>query len=394
MRLFRRTWMILAILALLVIVMTRCIGEPAREKKGKKTGFSDFAGSESCRGCHAEIHHSHLQTAHYLSSAPATEASVLGSFVSGENSFDFNPLVRIMMEKRDSSLYQVEYVRGQERRVRRFDMAIGSGTRGQTYLYWWKDTLAQLPISYFTALQEWTNSPGYSNRVIFGRPVTSRCLECHTSYAEVISKPESPIDRFDRNKIIYGIDCEKCHGPSLKHVEYHQKNATDTMAHYVANPAKFDRQTQLDLCALCHGGRLEKTSPSFSFMPGDRLSRHFKMDTVSKSVMDIDVHGNQYGMLAASACFQKSEMTCNSCHSSHINEKGKTALYAERCQSCHKTMKVKDCGLLATQGNIILDKCSTCHMPEQPSGSIMVLREGEEVPVKAKMHTHYVAVYR
>ena len=377
-----------------VVVLTRCIpGSSTKEEKNGRVAYSDFAGSAACGSCHADVLKAHLNTAHFKTSAPASDSSILGSFESGKNEFAFNPLVKVAMEQREDGFYQVEYLRGQEKRARRFDISMGSGTRGQTYLYWWKDTLAQLPISYFTPVNEWTNSPGYSNRVQFGRPVTARCMECHSTFATVTSAPDSKIDLFNHQEILYGVDCEKCHGPSLQHVNYHREHPGDTVAKFTLNPAHFDRQRQLDLCALCHGGKLQKTSPSFSFLSGDALKDHFRVDTAPRSVSDIDVHGNQFGMMAASRCFIKSQMTCGSCHSPHENEAGKTAVFAQRCQSCHNTLHVNECKLKATKGSVILDNCSSCHMPELPSGTVMVIRQGEDVPMKAGMHTHFISIY-
>lgn len=391
---FRRRSVLLFLMITGVFLLTRCIPGGSKEKvKESRVAYSDFAGSAACKSCHADIHDAHINTAHFKTSAEASPQSILGSFKEGANSFSFNPLILVKMEERKDGFYQVEYANGVEKRARRFDISVGSGTRGQTYLYWWKDTLAQLPISYFTSVHEWTNSPGYSNRVMFGRPVTARCMECHSTFATVTTGMEAKIDLFDKKEIIYGVDCEKCHGPSLKHVEYHQGHPGDTAGKFTLNPARFSRQQQLDLCAVCHGGKLKQTSPSFSFLAGDKLGDHFSLDTIHKTVADIDVHGNQYGMMAASQCFIKSQMTCGSCHAPHDKEKGNTAVYAQRCQSCHNTLHVNECKLKATKGSVILNNCSSCHMPELPSGSIMVIRQGEQVPTKAGMHTHFISIY-
>jgi hypothetical protein len=43
----------------------------------------------------------------------------------------------------------------------RFDMVIGSGVMGQSFLTWRNNKLYQLPITYFTAADQWSNSPGF-----------------------------------------------------------------------------------------------------------------------------------------------------------------------------------------------------------------------------------------
>src|SRR5438045_8937759 len=126
---------------------------------------------------------------------------------------------------------------------------------GQSYLYGKDDHLYQLPITYFTAANAWSNSPGFPDKVRFDRMITSRCLECHTTFIKKISSPEEENEKFDSQKIMYGVDCEKCHGPAAKHVEFQTQNPKINTAKYIINPAKLSRQQNLDLCALCHGGR-------------------------------------------------------------------------------------------------------------------------------------------
>ena len=91
------------------------------------------------------------------------------------------------MEKRADGFYQVGYIDGVEKKSQRFDMVIGSGTKGQSFASWNNNHLVQLPITYFTSAGQWSNSPGYPDKIAFNRPITSRCLECHATFAEKIS---------------------------------------------------------------------------------------------------------------------------------------------------------------------------------------------------------------
>src|SRR6185503_20539489 len=75
-------------------------------------------------------------------------------------------------------------------RTERFDIVLGSGRKGQTYAFWKEDQLFQLPVSYWTELGEWVNSPGYPDgSAIFTRPITPRCLECHATSFESLAPP-------------------------------------------------------------------------------------------------------------------------------------------------------------------------------------------------------------
>jgi hypothetical protein len=355
---------------------------------------STFAGSASCAPCHSEISKSHLATAHYLTSGIAGEKNIKGSFDTGKNVFAFSINAFVAMEKRPGGFFQVHYQEGREKMARPFDIVIGSGTKGQTFLHWYNNRLLQLPITYFTATSQWCNSPGYPGKVVFNRQVTSRCLECHTTYADIISEPGKEPESFDRNTIMYGVDCEKCHGPAAEHVAYQTSNPAVKTAKYIVNPAKLSRQQNLDLCILCHGGKLQKKTASFTFKAGDALNDHFTKDNAPQFAAEIDVHGNQYGLMASSKCFTQSKtMTCNSCHNSHTNEAGQLKVFSQRCISCHQTEHVNDCKMNSSVGEMISNNCVDCHMPMEQSKAIVVLLPGKDAPTPAQMRSHYIKVY-
>ncbi|RYG46073.1 MAG: hypothetical protein EOO01_16755 [Chitinophagaceae bacterium] len=195
--------------------------------------FSAFAGSQSCAGCHKNVYDSHLKTAHFQTSAIASDSTIKGSFKPGKNSYAFSPAVHVDMEKRDSGHYQVSYTDGAESRVRRMDIVVGSGVMGQSSLSWQNNHLFQMPITYFTAANQWSNSPGFPNRIVFNRVITSRCLECHVTFAETISPFNKEPEEYDKKKFIYGVDCEKCHGAAAEHVRFQTSHPEDTVGKFI-----------------------------------------------------------------------------------------------------------------------------------------------------------------
>jgi len=395
---YHRSLMLIAVIVFCVFLLTRCInGEQEEDEKIiKNSKYGLFAGSANCAACHKKIYESHIQTAHFHTSEMAIQNAIKGSFDSGKNSFHYSTGGLVRMEKRNGGLYQVAYVNGTERVSQRFDIITGSGTKGQTFLTWTGNNLFQLPVTYFTSKSQWCNSPGNPNKIALNRPITSRCLECHTTFVEKISAENIEPEAFDKNQMILGVDCEKCHGPGLEHVKFHQQNPAETKGKFIINPASFSRLQSLDLCALCHGGRLQKTKPSFEFMTGDKLSDFFLLNTAPRDVASIDVHGNQYGLLTASKCFINSEkMTCITCHNIHENEKGATGVFSQRCISCHtdKHSNIPLCKMTVISNAEKSRNCTSCHMPEIPSKAIAVLLQGEDTLTPASMHTHLIKVY-
>ncbi|MEP6615604.1 MAG: multiheme c-type cytochrome [Ginsengibacter sp.] len=385
-----------------VFFLVQCINngeeEVYKKEKGveitevRKIKFQQYAGSATCITCHKKIYETHVHTAHYFTSRPAEEKFIKGSFEKDRNVYVFHPGLSVSMEKRDSGLYEVAYSNGVEKAARRFDIVMGSGAKGQTYLWWRGANLYQLPITYFTAADQWCNSPGFPDKVDFVRPITSRCLECHTTYVNTTSPVQQVPEEYDHNQILYGVDCEKCHGPAEKHVEYQLQNPKDSTAKYIINPARLTRQQNLELCALCHGGRLQKIKPSFEFTAGDKLSDYFVPNTTGPTVGD--VHGNQYGMLRESKCFLRSgTLTCVTCHNPHENERGKIALLSQRCITCHNTEQHTFCKIDPARVPSMKSNCIDCHMPKQRSMSIAVLLPGDVVPTAALIRTHLIKIY-
>ena len=397
---YRRSILFIAAIVAAVFMLETCVGNEKQESKpGEEAAeFSAYVSSDKCAGCHQDIYDSQTKTAHYLTAQPALEKNIRGSFKTGKNKYWYTPDIMLSMEKRDSGLYQVVYYKGEEKKAMRFDIVIGSGVMGQSFLTWRNNKLFQLPVTYFSAADQWSNSPGFpSKRVLIDRPVTSRCLECHTTYALGISGTSMEPVEFDHKKIIYGVDCQKCHGPAARHVEYQTQHPQENDAKFIVNPARLSRAQQLDVCVLCHGGNIQKTKPSFEFIAGKKLSDYFVIDTGSDFVPNsstIDVHGNQYALLRASKCFKMSgELTCNSCHNTHKNERGQLELFSQRCTRCHNLAA----GDFKTPTHVsiagIEKNCIDCHMPAQPSKSIAVFLQGEETPKASVLRSHFIAIY-
>lgn len=385
----------------MLFVFTECIHNENKQQttiKANSTAqivntvaYNQFAGSEVCSKCHKEITNDYLQTSHFLTSQPASAKTIKGSFKKGQNSFVYDVGKVVSLEKQKDSFYQVYYHKGKEVVKRRFDIAIGSGTKGQTYLSWLDDHLIELPVSYFTQVHQWANSPGYPlSPIIFNRPVTARCLECHSTYAQTVNyNPDIP-PVFDSTQIILTVGCEKCHGPAAKHVAY-EMHHNDSTGMFIINPGKLSKQLSLDVCALCHSGRLQQTTAPFQFVAGDSISHFFKITDAAKKAGIMDVHGNQLGVLSASKCFGLSKtMTCITCHDPHKNETGNTRVFSQRCMNCHTNNHKAIEGL---SNNMLINNCIDCHMPLQESTSISFLLQNKERPVNAMMRTHYITIY-
>jgi hypothetical protein len=364
-----------------------------RNATGSQNGPT-FTGSAACMSCHKEIYESHIHTAHYRTSSPASRESIKGSFDPDRNHFVYNKWTEVVMEQKDSGFWQTGYLGGIPTQSEPFDIVIGSGRKGQTYLYWLNEKLYQLPISYFTPLDSWCNSPGYPpNNYLFGRQIPGHCIECHGTYANTENTPDQGT-LFPGRKILYGIDCERCHGPGSEHVAYHQGHPGEKTGKYIINARLLDRQQRLDACALCHSGPRNEIKPAFTFSVGDTLDNYSTPAYNTDSLSSLDVHGNQYGLLLSSKCFRRSvQMDCSSCHNVHVNEARMPALFSQRCMGCHNETTHDTCTLAAVRQLNLVNNCIDCHMPALPSRNILLQLSDQAKTTPDLVRTHRIAIY-
>lgn len=382
-----------------IIIFSQCIhkqpGEHNKDIRGEQ-----FAGSTSCMGCHKHIYDSYVSTGHYKTSGPASRAVIKGSFGQPHNVFSYSNGTKVVMEARDSGLFQAAYVAGNLKELHRFDISVGSGRKAQTFLSWQHGKYFQLPLSYFVPAHSWANSPGFPpSYPKFDRMIPSTCFGCHSSAVGIKSVSMEGLqlsEEFEKNQLVYGIDCERCHGPAAEHVAFHTTHPQEKSAMHITKIGGLKKQQQLDMCALCHSGLGTPQKTAFEFKPGDALSDYFFPDfTRPERAAEVDVHGKQYQLFTASRCFIKSDkMTCSSCHDPHNNERNQLQAFSQRCMSCHQPEGPAFCKMTSLPAAVLSKNCIDCHMPALPSRNITMLTEGQTSPTPDSMRTHLITVYR
>jgi hypothetical protein len=353
---------------------------------------SAYAGDAVCATCHDERAKTFFATPHYLDSSLASKKTILGNFTPGKNVLRTpNPdLIFAMIAADDGFFESAVNIRDPQNltgRAEKFDVVVGSGRHGQTYLYWKGDELFELPVSYWTWTQAWINSPGYPDGgVRFNRPIEPRCLECHISWFKSLAPPDN---RYDRDSMVLPIGCERCHGPGREHVE-RERGANPPAAGSpeiaIVNPARLPRDRQMGLCSLCHSGPAETIGLTMTYLPGDEITDYLKI-TAPPANVPVDVHGNQVGALESSKCFTSGKLTCSTCHDVHRTQENADA-FSRHCLSCHD---VHACGRFKQMGEAIRGKCIECHMPV---GKSMVLTsQSSGQLLQAQLRTHRIAIY-
>ncbi|MBW3596509.1 MAG: cytochrome c family protein [Planctomycetes bacterium] len=370
--------------------------QPGREGAFRSHGdpaLQGFVRPQVCAECHPEKYEGLKGTAHYRTSSEASLETILGEFGGKRGRLETrDPHLHFEMVADAERLRQCVIVqsRGEVyRHCQPFDLVVGSGNHGQSYLYWRGDELYQLPVSYFSESDSWINSPGLyrDGTADFARGIAHRCLDCHATF--FAAAPGADI-RYDREKYILGVTCVRCHGAGWAHVQYHRTHPRDASPRYIVHPGKLPRDRANEVCAQCHSGVGTLLGPAFAYHPGDPLDAHLHLEAGVDDPTNDDPHAaNQLARLMRSRCFQESEsLTCAVCHDPHRQERGDLKTFALRCGKCHQS---GDCTAPGTSQAPLKDYCIECHMPSRRDfQSMMQTSEGELLPL---LRDHLIQVW-
>ncbi len=351
-----------------------------------------YLGSSTCMDCHKDIYESHILTPHFNTSFYPSIKNIKGTLEDDGNPISLMDATISIEETNDQLFQNAQIVYGDRKEYHwSMDIAIGSGIKGQSYLTQQPEGLFQLQGSYFIPTNSWINSPNYTKKLNPLRPVNDQCLKCHVTFAKNLG-PSSTSNSYDITKMVMGIDCEKCHGPGQKHVTHYRNNLNGILDTTLVKINTLTRQQRLDICATCHSGlRNNQIKNPFLFLPGDTLAKFSKNYNSLRPSANLDVHGNQYGLLTSSECFkQTNDMDCITCHNPHKNQRDNHSYFNSKCITCHSgnTMECSNTDINHNSNN-----CIQCHMPVIPSQSMQVQLSKIDNAEPVGVRTHYIAVY-
>lgn len=340
-----------------------------------------YVGDAACASCHLPIndsyhHHAMGRSADFVKGGAVLEKydpTAKPSFTLGNFDFSVEKTpegVRHRIKARNPGTASVpDFVTSSE-------IAIGSGTRGRSYLTTTDDAVWQTAISWFGPDQRWDVSPGFQLGTTAQRAILPECLFCHVNHVEPIPGTEN---RY-RQPVFptqLAIGCERCHGPGELHVRERAGNAVlaglDTS---IVNPKHLTPALRIAICEQCHLQGEERVNRRgrnlFEFRPGLPFESFASVYVRHSGIADSHRSVGQFEQMEQSKCFTASagRLECVSCHDPHrhIEPADRDHHYRQQCLKCHETQGCKE-PLPARQAKN--DSCITCHMPRASSSNIV-----------------------
>jgi hypothetical protein len=135
---------------------------------------------------------------------------------------------------------------------------IGSGNHARSFVSrGGSGKLVELPLSWYSARGgHWAMSPGYDRTLHagFSRKINYGCLFCHSGYPDRPAGTDASESGWRLpDRLVEGIDCQRCHGPGETHVSSaRQGQSAERVRAAVVNPKKLDPQHGMEVCLQCH----------------------------------------------------------------------------------------------------------------------------------------------
>ena len=324
--------------------------QPVAILEPQEQAFAGYAGSESCRECHAAVDDAWKHSHHALAEFPTSQPMD-------------NPPVEKHPELKDPPR-----VIGYDP-LRQF-LVSSSGGRFQV-----SDT------AYDPHKREWFNVFGEEQRqpgewghwTGRGMNWNSMCAACHNT--RLRKNYDRASDTYGTKMVEMGIGCESCHGPMKDHVAWqreHDGQRTASGAPALADPTikPVSRDQAFDTCGSCHSRRGELTG---DFRPGDSYHDHYRLSVVDESDLyypDGQVRDEDFEMAAfLGSKMHAAGVRCVDCHNAHT---GKPVASGDfMCMRCHQGIDTHPTAPIIKPAEHVFHKpesegarCVNCHMPQ------------------------------
>jgi Flp pilus assembly protein TadD len=255
------------------------------------------------------------------------------------------------------------------------DIAIGSGTRGRSYLSLEQGAVWQSPMSWYSHDSRWDLSPGFDLGNGGRRAIGKDCLFCHVHRVDPVPRSQNRY-RTPFLDLQAAIGCERCHGPGALHDSERTGGLIpEGMDTSIVNPKHLPSELQSSICAQCHLQGQERVPrrgrDAFEYRPGLPFEQFVGVFVRHPSVADANRSVGQFEQMEQSRCYAASDrrLGCTSCHDPHAvpPAASRESFYRARCNACHQS---NGCTAPLPDRQSKQDSCVGCHMPRTGSSNV------------------------
>lgn len=332
-----------------------------------------YAGSESCRECHASAFGTWQHSNHGLAEREINKKEDYKSFSpkqslkhakeTSELFVDADGLAKILTVGFDKKRQAYQPVRVIGNNPLRQFLIPAPGGRMQTCDL----SLDPTKNEWFSVFGDEERQPGdWGHWTGQGMNWNAMCAACHNTRVRKNYEPQT--NSYHTTMAEMSVSCESCHGPMKDHVDWQKNSPKDTKADPTLH--KFTRDQITETCAACHARRAELTG---DMIPGEPFDDHFSLTVADQSDLfypDGQVRDEDYEYTAfVSSKMYHAGVRCADCHDPHTNKP--IALGNQLCLNCHAggrtefpTAPVIDPTAHSHHGaDSAGNQCISCHMP-------------------------------
>jgi predicted CXXCH cytochrome family protein len=346
-----------------------------------------YVGDARCADCHGDICSSYRahpmgRSAFTVGSAPPIESYDAAA----KNPFQIGAYKLEVTKTADRIVHRVtandasgaplpEYARP-------VALAVGSGTRGRSYLVIENGAVWQSPVSWFSADARWDLSPGFDLGTGGRRPIGGECLFCHVDRVDPVPRTRNRY-REPLLPLQAAIGCERCHGPGELHVaERSGKGEAPKVDTSIVNPKRLAPALRSAVCEQCHLQGQERVTRRgrelYEFRPGLPFEQFVTVFVRHPDLADLSRSVGQFEQLEQSRCRSADgeRLACTSCHDPHSTPApaDRARFYRARCAACHEAQPAAPasaCSAPLPERRAGNDACAACHMPRRGSSNVV-----------------------
>jgi len=336
----------------------------------EKTTFSQYAGSESCRACHADQFAKWQHSHHGLAERKPDPKLDDPAFVPTRS---FQHGTQTTEVRKNGSDYELTTL-GFDNKIApyRVERVIGHDPLRQFLVDGGNGRLQAMEACLDPKKNEWFNVYGNEDRkpgewghwTGRGMVWNQMCASCHNT--RLRKNYDARTDAYRTTMAEMSVSCESCHGPMKPHNTWQHAHPG---AKGDPTLTKFTRDQHIENCAGCHALRGEVTG---DFVPGESFWDHYRLsitDQTDTFYPDGQIRGEDYEFSSfLSSRMHNAGVRCMDCHDMHSM---KTVLPGNQlCMRCHTPGGFPNAPPImpeahsfhqtASTGN----QCVNCHMPQ------------------------------